>query len=156
MRTRFQSIQLDGEKIRKSREISGLTQDELGRIIGVDSQTISRYETGLIKNPKLQMIEALSNALHLTFQDLVLSGKLGVRPANRPVYASWIVWLRDSAPADLTDIEKVALEQLQFANEPEPWRYTAILDHLRASSKKARREAERDEDPPSHLRKIIR
>lgn len=40
-----------GEILRKARRLSGLNQSQLGEIIGLDQQTISRYENGKSSPP---------------------------------------------------------------------------------------------------------
>ena len=37
-----------GQRIKYLRELQGLTQEELGKLIGVNKATINRYETGII------------------------------------------------------------------------------------------------------------
>lgn len=52
-----------GERIRKLRTEKGMTQDELGEKIGVQKQTVYKYETGLVVNLKRDVISKLANAL---------------------------------------------------------------------------------------------
>ena len=54
-----------GENIKTAREAAGLTQEELGAIVGVTGVTIMRYEKGL-REPKKDMISKLAEALHVT------------------------------------------------------------------------------------------
>lgn len=37
-----------GQRLKSLREINGLTQEELGKAIGVNKATVNRYETGVI------------------------------------------------------------------------------------------------------------
>ncbi|PKE47680.1 helix-turn-helix domain-containing protein [Macrococcoides caseolyticum] len=48
------------EIIKKLRLEKGLTQEELGKLIGVSKSTINKYENGTIKNFKNETLEALS------------------------------------------------------------------------------------------------
>lgn len=50
-----------GERIRNLRTSKGLTQEELGNILGVTKVTIQKYENGQIKNFKTDIIKKLTN-----------------------------------------------------------------------------------------------
>ena len=58
-----------GENIRKYRKKRGLTQGQLGDIIGVKNNTISQYEKGR-NSPEQNMIYAIANALGVNVGDL--------------------------------------------------------------------------------------
>lgn len=49
-----------GERIKKLRLQSGLTQEELGNSIGAIKQTINKYENGTITNIPTDKIEAMA------------------------------------------------------------------------------------------------
>ena len=53
-----------GERIKFLRKTIGLTLDDLSRTTGVSRQTLSRYETGVIKSIPSNRIEALAQALN--------------------------------------------------------------------------------------------
>lgn len=59
-----------GENIKIAREAAGLTQEELGAIVGVTGVTIMRYEKGL-REPKKDMISKLAEALHISKASLM-------------------------------------------------------------------------------------
>ena len=54
-----------GEKIKARRLELGLTTTELGRLIGVQSSAISKYESGRV-DPKASKLQALATALGVT------------------------------------------------------------------------------------------
>lgn len=58
-----------GENIRKYRKLRGLTQQELGKRIGVLHNTISQYEKGR-NAPEQNMIFAIAKELNVTVGDL--------------------------------------------------------------------------------------
>lgn len=60
-----------GEKIRHLRKQLGLTQEELGDLIGVQKAAINKYETGIVVNLKQATIAALANALHVSPVELL-------------------------------------------------------------------------------------
>lgn len=64
-----------GERIRAIRENTGLTLEELSEKIGISKQTLSRYETGAIKNIPISNIEALAEALNVPLSYLMGYGK---------------------------------------------------------------------------------
>lgn len=60
-----------GEKIRHLRKQLGLTQEELGDLIGVQKAAINKYETGIVVNLKQKTISALADALHVSPVELL-------------------------------------------------------------------------------------
>jgi len=60
-----------GEKIKQLRKELGLTQEELGKLIGVQKAAINKYETGVVVNLKQATIAALSEALHVSPVELL-------------------------------------------------------------------------------------
>lgn len=55
-----------GEKIKYLRKQKGLTQEELGQIVGVQKAAINKYETGVVINIKRDIIAALAKALDVS------------------------------------------------------------------------------------------
>lgn len=55
-----------GKLIRTKRKELGLTQLELGKILGVKKQTVTRYEQGLIKNLKRSTIAKLAELFEIS------------------------------------------------------------------------------------------
>jgi transcriptional regulator with XRE-family HTH domain len=52
-----------GEKIKRLRKEKGMTQEELGSLIGVQKAAINKYETGIVINLKRDIIAKLASAL---------------------------------------------------------------------------------------------
>lgn len=52
-----------GDRIRARRKHLDLTQEELGKRVGVTKATINKYETGIVVNLRRPMIEQLAAAL---------------------------------------------------------------------------------------------
>lgn len=50
-----------GERIREKRNEIGISQTELAKKIGMDKTTVSKYESGAIKNPKISTIILMAN-----------------------------------------------------------------------------------------------
>lgn len=52
-----------GEKVRRLRKEQGMTQEELGALVGVKKAAINKYETGIVVNLKRDTIASLARAL---------------------------------------------------------------------------------------------
>ncbi len=52
-----------GVRIKNRRKDIGMTQEELGKIVGVTKATINKYETGVVINMKRPVIEKIAEAL---------------------------------------------------------------------------------------------
>lgn len=55
-----------GDIIRKLRIEKGVTQEELGKVIGVQKSAIRKYESGMVENLKKSSIQALANYFGVT------------------------------------------------------------------------------------------
>ena len=113
-----------GQKLKILREEQGLTQDDLAKMVGVSSKTISRYESGE-SNPRYPRIyDDLAEALKIDKLELLsnedafvlsIKEKFGSYDAN---YASDLVngMVGLMAGGDITDDDKrVILETLREA-----------------------------------------
>lgn len=55
-----------GARIKQSREDKGLTQEELGKALGMNKSTVQRYETAKIEKIKLPVLEAMAQILNVS------------------------------------------------------------------------------------------
>lgn len=62
-----------GDLIKKARINAGMTQAELAERLGITPQAVSQYERG-IKNPKLETVRRISEALGVLVPDLYPEG----------------------------------------------------------------------------------
>lgn len=60
-----------GQKIKKARLERGLTQQELGNIIGVQKSAIAKYESGRVINIKRSTLQKIAKALNIRPSELV-------------------------------------------------------------------------------------
>lgn len=60
-----------GEKIKNARKKAGLSQAELGDLLGVTQAMISSYEKG-VRNPKLETVRKIADALGVYISDLIV------------------------------------------------------------------------------------
>ena len=58
------------EKLKQKRIERGLTQEQLGRLVGVSYRTIYQYEAGR-REPSLKILRALAIALNCTIDEIV-------------------------------------------------------------------------------------
>jgi len=55
--------------IAKYRRVCGFTQEELGKLVGVTNQAVSKWESG-VSMPDISLLPALTKALGITFEEL--------------------------------------------------------------------------------------
>ena len=60
-----------GERMKRVREEKNLTLEEMARVIGVTKATLSRYESGEIKEIPLNRVEAVANILSVSSEWLI-------------------------------------------------------------------------------------
>ena len=98
---------MDGNRLKEARRARGLTQAELGRLVGVGKSAISQYEHGL-RLPETAIL-------------VRLAGALGVS-------ADWLLGLEDG----LGTIAREARAPYQFGNPPPEDEEDEFLAELRA------------------------
>ena len=54
-----------GKRIKLARELKGMTQEQLGKEVGMNKSTIQRYETGQVSKIKLPVVESLAKSLNV-------------------------------------------------------------------------------------------
>lgn len=59
-----------GQKIREARLAKGLTQAELGAILGVQKSAVAKYENGRVVNIKRSVLKKISDALDMRPSEL--------------------------------------------------------------------------------------
>lgn len=69
-----------GERLRNIRKEKGLTQKELGKLLGISPQMIAQYELGK-RNPKYETLGKIAMALNVPISDLIADNE------KRDVYA---------------------------------------------------------------------
>jgi transcriptional regulator with XRE-family HTH domain len=61
-----------GKRIKDARLAKGLTQEELGNIVGLQKSAIAKYENGRVVNIKRSTLQKLAQALGLRGSDLIM------------------------------------------------------------------------------------
>ena len=62
-----------GQKIKKARLERGLTQQELGAIVGVQKSAIAKYENGRVVNIKRSTLQKIAKALNIRPSELIFN-----------------------------------------------------------------------------------
>lgn len=62
-----------GQKIKKARLERGLTQQELGDIVGVQKSAIAKYENGRVVNIKRSTLQKIASALSIRPSELIFT-----------------------------------------------------------------------------------
>lgn len=60
-----------GENIKRFRQKRKLTQDKLARLADIPYTSITKIETGVIKQPSVQAVAKIAKALDITVDDLL-------------------------------------------------------------------------------------
>lgn len=60
-----------GQKIKEARVSKGLTQQELGDIVGVQKSAIAKYENGRVVNIKRSTLQKIASALNIRPSELI-------------------------------------------------------------------------------------
>ncbi len=60
-----------GEKIKNARLEKGMTQQELGNIVGVQKSAIAKYENGRVVNIKRSTLQKIASALNMRPSELL-------------------------------------------------------------------------------------
>lgn len=62
-----------GQTIKEARMAKGYTQEELGKMVGVQKSAIAKYENGRVVNIKRSTLQKLALALDLRGSDLIIA-----------------------------------------------------------------------------------
>lgn len=60
-----------GTRIKKARIAKGMTQEELGKIVGVQKSAIAKYENGRVVNIKRSTLQKIASALNMNPTNLI-------------------------------------------------------------------------------------
>lgn len=69
MKVIYKFLKMNKEQIKKIREALGLNQAEFGEKLGVSYQTVSNWETGIVKIPKTKVVLIEKLAENINFSD---------------------------------------------------------------------------------------
>jgi transcriptional regulator with XRE-family HTH domain len=102
-----------GTKVRHYRERAGLTQTELGDLIGKSLETVGRIERGSTA-PSLALLEKLADALKVDPRDLLGTGSHAARTRKPDPLARLIDRLAGLPDDDLERAEKLLTAVIEW------------------------------------------
>lgn len=71
-----------GQKIKQARLSKGLTQEELGKLVGVQKSAVAKYENGRIVNIKRSTLKKISDVLNISPAELIWEEKIEKDPVG--------------------------------------------------------------------------
>lgn len=77
-----------GDKIKSARLLKGLTQEELGAILGVQKSAVAKWESGRVVNIKRSRLKQLSEVLDIPAHELISSDWGKPTPEMAELHAS--------------------------------------------------------------------
>lgn len=98
-----------GERIKQLRLANGLTQEELGKYLGVQKSAIRKYEKGAVKNIKRSSIEIMSNLFKVSPSYLMC---IDDEETNRKKELTTIPLISEYSKDIKTSIEKFYLKDI--------------------------------------------
>ena len=100
-----------GEKIRAARQAKGMTQEELGAILGVQKSAIAKYESGRVVNIKRSTLKKISDVLNIPPFELIFDEEHRKIQKKNDILSDIILKMNEDA--ELFDMV-VALSNLGF------------------------------------------
>lgn len=106
-----------GEKIRTARIAKGMTQAELGELLGVQKSAVAKYEKGRVVNIKRSTLKKMSDILGLHPAELISEDE----QKNNDIQADIVIRMR-------TDTE--FMETVEMLNALSPQKLPAVKQFL--------------------------
>ena len=110
-----------GDLIKKARINAGMTQAELAERLGITPQAVSQYERG-IKNPKLETVRRISEALGVLVPDLYPEGMQAM-----PI----LDWMESKGIPIVSGPEEAYWESLKQTKAEQNSKEEQLLNHFR-------------------------
>lgn len=98
-----------GEKLKELRYRHGVTQDRLAEILGVSSQSVSRWELGTCY-PDLELLPVIANYFDITLDDLVGMSKLRSEEMRNGIFTEALDYERQERWEDAVKVLRNALK----------------------------------------------
>ena len=83
-----------GDKIRNARISKGMTQEELGKALGVQKSAIAKYENGRVVNIKRSTLKKLSDILGIAPSELIFEAYIEEEQKKNDIQADIILKMR--------------------------------------------------------------
>ena len=83
-----------GEKIKQARLAKGMTQEELGNLLGVKKSAIAKYESGRVVNIKRSTLKKISDILGLRPAELIFAADIEEGQKKNDVLSDIVIRMR--------------------------------------------------------------
>ena len=99
-----------GAKIKAARQAKGMTQEELGRLLGVQKSAVAKYESGRVVNIKRSTLKKISDILSIRPSELIFEEA----QKNNDIIADIVVKMRtdDEFLSVVDSVSKLDSEKL--------------------------------------------
>ena len=109
-----------GARIKAARMAKGMTQEELGEILGVQKSAIAKYESGRVVNIKRSQLKKISEVLNIPPMELIYDADHRAMQAHNDVLVDIIARLR-------TDNNFLSIVEKLNKMDPEKLRSLALF-----------------------------
>lgn len=93
-----------GLKIKAARQAKGMTQEELGDILGVQKSAIAKYENGRIVNIKRSTLKKISDVLDIPPFELVFNEEKPTKDDELPANIKQLIDFVKTVPEDKVEL----------------------------------------------------
>ena len=108
-----------GQKIRHARVAKGLTQEELGNLVGLQKSAIAKYENGRVVNIKRSTLKKLSDILGIAPSELIFDAYIEEEQKKNDIQADIILRMRTDTDfmSAVESLYKLDKDKLQSINQ---------------------------------------
>ena len=108
-----------GDKIRIARINKGMTQEELGKALGVQNSAIAKYEKGRVVNIKRSTLKKISDILGIAPSELIFDAYMEEEQKKNDIQADIILKMRSDATflSVVESLYKLDKEKLEAVNQ---------------------------------------
>ena len=108
-----------GEKIRQARISKGMTQEELGKALGVQNSAIAKYEKGRVVNIKRSTLKKISDILGIAPSELIFEAYMEKEEKKNDILADIILKMRtdDTFMSVVESLYKLDKDKLETINQ---------------------------------------
>lgn len=108
-----------GDKIKTARINKGMTQEELGKALGVQKSAIAKYEKGRVVNIKRSILKKMSDVLNLAPSELIFDSYFEEEQKKNDIQADIILRMRSDSDfsAAVESLYKLDKEKIQSINQ---------------------------------------
>jgi transcriptional regulator with XRE-family HTH domain len=108
-----------GDKIRSARISKGMTQEELGKAIGVQKSAIAKYENGRVVNIKRSVLKKLSDILGIAPSELIFDAYIEDEQKKNDILTDIILKMRTDSTfmSVVENLYKLDTDKLETINQ---------------------------------------